>query len=976
LGDENLSLEDSKDRVAIRVNKLLMLSGDQNTNDFWVSFLLEHIPIQLSEELDNMTHEKAEKIIQEFSAASFPDLNQLDAGLNHEALKAQYLSKFETIVAKVRQLSHAEAIYQFQQIRQGLSKDTLEQKSMLAAVSHTLQQKLNDFIAKFNIEITKSETQGLKDQIKATEDKVKKEVYDQLAEILKAVLNGLVHIEAELYEFLSNVENQPDSITGDSIQKALFLLNLFESLALKTDKDALFEFRHHLLGMSPVFRLSANLEDQVHPKLIKLYRPFVAKFVTASAAVVPLKDIFEFLKAVVGKNLNIVKLEKTEEVLSKYFLKYMDGFILKESPKISDIENIGDPVKKSILGSVLLLSTSEYNPKFDELLKTQIIPNVEKLVIDDISRDLIFETSDTIGTTYQEAVSEIELLKLEFILRFVSQFTTQNRDSIFIDIFEFTKRFMSLRPDKIKEDPSAKKPFLEMKTFYTFLTISLLTSARGDPDFVNLDYEFKLFEPISQNAKDLPEPDKKVIEIYNKILKLPEEFKTIFSTPIETVRKLLKGRETEILPAIKHLFNNKNKITIMTKPTTVKETTTVESRKEARERQQKALINVKVNQEDNDLQIDLNSIKLIRSESGSKKFNQDDESLIEEDLTSNPVTEPIKKEEIIQTPPVQHEDEHVEEVHQEIHEDENPKIVITEEPTKIEPVIEENPKITQDTLEIQNPQPIIEETPNIDQNTLNVHNQQPVIEEKEKPQFNPLLFPEGVIPNPQHKNVHHDELLDDEEVEEELLDQVEENQPTVREIIGTKQTTLHEELEGAEIDYPFKYQPKEEIHDDDEENNVIGTITPPGETHHQEEDHNDDELISDEPIDNQNPPHIHEIISTVDETLRDGSDSPKNKIKNDIENSPIKEETVEQSEPIHFDTPQEKKNFIHYIKDKLPEESIRAIEDAPDLVQFVRNKKVVVDPVTGEETHYHYILIIPYMSNCYKALKLKKEQAL
>jgi len=992
LSEDLTSVEVTKHKVAARFNKLLMLDGPQNTINFWADFLLDNIPIKLPAGLEDMTHEKAEEVIQEFTVSSFPDLNQLDSAVENEALKTQYLSNFDSIIAKVRELSHAEAIHQFQQIRSGISKDTLELKSLTGAVGHALQQKLNEFIEKFNIKFTQSETEGLNSQINAAQDKVRQEVYNPLAEILKAVLNGLVYVEAELYEFLNNVENNVEQITEQTIEKSLFILELFEKLCLKTDKDALFEFRHHLTGLAPVFRIRTEVSEQVNPRLIKFYQQFLVNFLKASVEVAPMKDIYDFLKHVVGNEIKIIKLEESDVVMSAYFKNNFHSFILTDAPKSAYIESLGDTEKRNIIATATLLALSEYDSIYDEWLITQVIPNVNKIVVDDITRDLLKDLSETISTTFTSEFGDTEYLKVEFIFRFLSQFNTQVNDSIFIDLFEFVKRFMTIEPKLLKDDKVSTNIFKNMKKYYAFVAISILTSARGDPELKNEKYQFKLLDKAPTAV------DKEVIPIYTQLIKKQGAVQAIFSTPIKAILDRFQALQTNKIFAFQKIYDVPQSIEIMTKPVTVKETTTVESKKEARERQKQQLINVMVSQENMDMNFILNSVKLSKEKSIDEEFDQNDISYLDEEDIVPPVQieEPIKNV-VINTDPVNDKgDEHKGGALREIEEDvsiANP--VVNQDISKTGPITEEVviPTTIKETPVIHIGEPVIDE-------------KKPIIKEEFEPLVKPLLFPEGVIHVPQQDEVIEEEILENEDYEEELLDEVESNQPTLEEIVGPKIVSLKDEIGELGFDESsFDFERDDSVIDNDEEEeeplvditqhkpegiinqpngindaiiegqNVIPKKSEFDETVLRREE----EGIEGELIENESADVINDPIKEIDSLKKTNSvtediTTPQNRIHTEHEEPVIIEEPVKNPETLHFDTPQERKNFIHHIRDSLSKEDVQAIEGAPDLVEFVKNIKIVKDPKTGEETHYYYIQIIPYMSDCYKALKLKKSQ--
>ena len=86
----------------------------------------------------------------------------------------------------------------------------------------------------------------------------------------------------------------------------------------------------------------------------------------------------------------------------------------------------------------------------------------------------------------------------------------------------------------------------------------------------------------------------------------------------------------------------------------------------------------------------------------------------------------------------------------------------------------------------------------------------------------------------------------------------------------------------------------------------------------------------------------------------------QNEIDEEIEQPPVIVKKIEDEKT--------KKNLIHFIRDTLSPSEIRKIEDAPDLVNFFERVKIIIDPETGDETHYHYIQVVPRSSDCYETI--------
>ena len=62
------------------------------------------------------------------------------------------------------------------------------------------------------------------------------------------------------------------------------------------------------------------------------------------------------------------------------------------------------------------------------------------------------------------------------------------------------------------------------------------------------------------------------------------------------------------------------------------------------------------------------------------------------------------------------------------------------------------------------------------------------------------------------------------------------------------------------------------------------------------------------------------------------------------------------------------KNIVEVMKGELSEAELKYLIDAEQLVDSVSRIEIVVDPITGDETHYHYIQVVPKDSECYDAI--------
>ncbi len=139
------------------------------------------------------------------------------------------------------------------------------------------------------------------------------------------------------------------------------------------------------------------------------------------------------------------------------------------------------------------------------------------------------------------------------------------------------------------------------------------------------------------------------------------------------------------------------------------------------------------------------------------------------------------------------------------------------------------------------------------------------------------------------------------------------------------------------------------------------------------------------------------VKTPIKENLNVDEQSPKNKIQpvqDNIDSNPIvqnepiltpkktpakeveEENILPIGSPVHisnspFKTPRvqpELDNLVEVVKGELDPVTVEALRKNPDLIDLVEKIQIVVDPETGDETHYHYIQVVPKDSACYQSI--------
>lgn len=143
-------------------------------------------------------------------------------------------------------------------------------------------------------------------------------------------------------------------------------------------------------------------------------------------------------------------------------------------------------------------------------------------------------------------------------------------------------------------------------------------------------------------------------------------------------------------------------------------------------------------------------------------------------------------------------------------------------------------------------------------------------------------------------------------------------------------------------------QPLKDLDEDKKSNEpkILEPIVNPSEVNEQQV--NEPEVIQPEVIQPKNNEPV--ITEPVNPQTNDG----------EKDNRPDVQEQPEQ-EP-------ELENLIDVVKGNLDATTIEALRRSPDLVDLVEKIQIVVDPETGDETHYHYIQVVPKDSACYESI--------
>jgi hypothetical protein len=118
-----------------------------------------------------------------------------------------------------------------------------------------------------------------------------------------------------------------------------------------------------------------------------------------------------------------------------------------------------------------------------------------------------------------------------------------------------------------------------------------------------------------------------------------------------------------------------------------------------------------------------------------------------------------------------------------------------------------------------------------------------------------------------------------------------------------------------------------------------------------------------EPVVHEQPEEIQDPNANKHQpdTLKDIQEETRTPTNNgspiEVAESPIKQPPAEELE-----------NLIDVVKGSLDPVTLEALKKNPDLIDLVEKIQVVVDPETGDETHYHYIQVVPKDSACYDSI--------
>lgn len=120
--------------------------------------------------------------------------------------------------------------------------------------------------------------------------------------------------------------------------------------------------------------------------------------------------------------------------------------------------------------------------------------------------------------------------------------------------------------------------------------------------------------------------------------------------------------------------------------------------------------------------------------------------------------------------------------------------------------------------------------------------------------------------------------------------------------------------------------------------------------------------IKEEPVVIQEPEQQDPNANKVQpDTLKDLDEEHRTPINN---GSPIR---ISEN-PIEQPPAEDLENLIEIVKGSLDPVTVEAMKKNPDLIDLVRKIQIVVDPETGDETHYHYIQVVPKDSACYDSI--------
>lgn len=118
------------------------------------------------------------------------------------------------------------------------------------------------------------------------------------------------------------------------------------------------------------------------------------------------------------------------------------------------------------------------------------------------------------------------------------------------------------------------------------------------------------------------------------------------------------------------------------------------------------------------------------------------------------------------------------------------------------------------------------------------------------------------------------------------------------------------------------------------------------------------EIDDDEVLPEETPVKVSDIVG-------DNKDDEEEEEEDQFEDAESQDESEDEGQIITGDGLQ---NIIEVVKGSLTDQQLENLRNAPDLIEFVESVKVVVDKITGDEIHYHYIQVIDKDSECYKRI--------
>lgn len=975
LSDTELSADQASIAIASTIRGLLKVVHP--TSFTWQHLFTKQQRIALEQEYQGLDNAKMEQLMTDAVNKAFPSVEEI-AHLGAEERVKVFLQNVPQVQQRMIEILTAGYVAKFTDIAFDQDSQELVFHRLAAVALSAISEHLNRFRVGLNQEI-KEHFNSIHAKFVQAEETLFNADFVEVKNLLSLVVNPVFVVKNRLESLMTQVDKS-DKVEVSLLKgKLRFALELFELTCFSNNKPAsYFSIRKRLLRFGKDLLHNADSADQRKADLRRFtvgtfFRQIPNNLETEKAAFELAQSLLKIMF-----QWNQKHSENFENAVRVYAEKKVRQQLASEGKGHESVD--------SLTRALFLITADPSNDHFG--LKLHDFDSFFGLDVKQIN--VLTETKlfllHELGASL--AVADFERVKIDVLLRFSALapgLSLLSDSDAFFDVFRFINMIVK------KEVDVGSHLLADTQKYYPFLVVQALAYRR---------YKFIVEEDGTKTA-DLAEDDRTLVfhnifkqgkadpnwtafvAFYHSSLKGLEVGSELInylavSFLIETEQAFDPDNmsDEETLDALFELITTERNMGVNSAWVYAREEENAETNKlNDSDFESDQLRVVKVRDDKGHLRVNFDELRKEDPDHPDLKEDdeeedqddaQDDEDLIKTVLPSAILKSSEPEKDVDEEKPLDKEDpaKNIVHEHQEdpdLNDGEEEEDSLDDKPKKDDEEEEEGPSIKEIVGTPEKPL-VVEKLEEDDHEPtgpsvgeiVGTPEQPLVIKEKEEEQ--------PVVPeDPKIHKVVVEEPADDKQhkvlpsileivghPEEVKFDDVPDEQPV-------KEEEHHQHL-STPAEAPKTLDPPEEIHITVNEHKVLPSVLEI--VGHPEED-KFDEVPEEQPV-NPSPNKLNDAIKQPAHKDID-EETPRN-----IEHfptAPLDLELVKTSE--------DKKNIIEHFKgftDPETAEIMKKIEDAPDLTEFIQELKIEVDPVTGDEIHYHLIHVVPYKSDCYEAL--------